>query len=309
MKNYNSKLGKPKSFSLVEILIIIGIMAVLIAIAIPSYRFFQKETDLNNSTEEIINVLRLAQNKTLASEGTALEGGSRYGVYFDAVSTPDQYTLFKGTSYASRDNPADEIHKLSDSLEISGINLSGGSEVVFDRILGTTSQSGSVSIRLKDTPDKIKTIYVENSGQVSLTSPTVPFPPDTSRIKDSRHVHFTYGQDAQTAVTLHLVFPGFTGDNYDISFQDYLNPGKTEFYWEGTVAVGPTGNKTDQKLKIHTHSIDIATGNAQFSIHRDKRYNDKALSITLYDQNLINYTADGQTAKGDSVFVSEPQWQ
>jgi Tfp pilus assembly protein FimT len=304
MKNYNSKLGKSKSFSLVEILIIIGIMAVLIAIAIPSYRFFQKETDLNNSTEEIINTLRLAQNKTLASEGP-----SRYGVYFDAVSTPDQYTLFKGTSYASRDNPADEIHKLANSLEISDINLSGGSEIVFDRILGTTSQFGSVSIRLKDTPDKIKTIYVENSGQVSLTSPTVPS--DTSRIKDSRHGHFTYSQDAQEAVTLHLIFPDFPGDNYDISFQNYLNnylnPGKTEFYWEGTVAVGPTGSKTDQKLKIHTHSLGITS--AQFSIHRDKRYNDKALSITLDDQNLINYTADGQTAKGASVFVSEPQWQ
>jgi len=302
MKNYNSKLGKSESFSLVEILIIIGITAVLIAIAIPSYRFFQKETDLNNSTEEIINTLRLAQNKTLASEGP-----SRYGVYFDAVFTPDQYTLFKGTSYASRDNPADEIHKLADSLEISEINLSGGLEVVFDRILGTTSQFGFVSIRLKDTPDKIKTIYVDNSGQVSLASPAVPS--DMSRIKDSRHVHFNYNQNAKTATTLHLIFPDFPGDNYDISFQSYLNTGQTEFYWEGTVAVGPAGSKTDQKLKIHTHSIDIFTGNAQFSIHRDKRYNDKALSITLDDENLINYTADGQTTKGDSVFVPELQWQ
>jgi Tfp pilus assembly protein FimT len=304
MKNYNSKLGKSKSFSLVEILIIIGIMAVLIAIAIPSYRFFQKEADLNNSVEEIINVLRLAQNKTLASEGP-----SRYGVYFDAVSTPGQYTLFKGTSYASRDNPADEIHKLANSLEISEINLSGGAEVIFDRILGTTSQFGSVSIRLKDTPDKIKTIYVENSGQVSLTSPTVPS--DTSRIKDSRHVHFTYDQDAQEAITLHLIFPDFPGDSYDISFQNYLNPEETEFYWEGIILVGPAGSKTEQKLKIHTHSLTFTA--TQFCIHRplspDQSYNDKALSITLDSQNLINYTADGQTAKGASVFVSEPQWQ
>jgi len=289
-----------KSFSLIEILIIIGIVITLVAIAVPSYRFFQKETDLNNSAEEIINVLRLAQNKTLASEGA-----SRYGVYFNQSTNPHQYTLFKGGSYAGRDSSFDENHKLADSLEISEINLSGGSEVVFDRILGTTSQFGSVSIRLKDTPEKVKTIYVDNSGQVSLTFPTVPS--DTSRIKDSRHVHFTYNQDAQTATTLHLIFPDFPGDNYDISFQNYLNPEKTEFYWEGTISVGPIGNKADQKLKIHTHSLGIAS--AQFSIHRDKRYNDKALSITLDYQNLINYTADGQTAQGTSVFVSEPQWQ
>ncbi len=290
-----------RGFTLVEILVIIGIMVILVAFAIPSYRFFQRESDLNNSAEEIINTLRLAQSKTLASEGA-----SQYGVYFDQTISPHQYTLFKGTGYTLRDSSFDEIHKLPESIEIFAINLNGGgSEVIFDRILGTTSHFGSLSIRLKNDPGKTKNIYIENSGQVDLLPSSAPS--DTERIKDSRHVHFTYNQDAATAITLHLIFSDYPADNFDIDFQFYLNPGKTKFYWEGSVLAGPAGSKTEQKLIIQTHSLGITS--AQFSIHRDRRYNDKALEITLDDQNLIDYTANGDTTQGSSIHVTGPQWQ
>lgn len=288
-------------FTLVEILVIIGIMLILMGLAIPSYRFFQKESDLTNSAEEIISTLRLAQNKTLASEGA-----SQFGVYFNQSTTPHQYTLFKGENYGVRDESFDKIHKLSSFLEISEINLVGGaSEVVFDRVFGTTLQSGYLSIRLRDSPAKTKSIYIENFGRIELGSSTPPS--DTERIKDSRHVHFTYSQNAKDAITLHLVFPDYPADNFDIAFQTYLNLGKTEFYWEGKVLVGPSGNKTEQNLIIQTHSLELTY--AQFSVHRDRRYNDKALEITLDDQNLINYTVQGNTAKGSSIHVSEPEWQ
>lgn len=298
---------KRRGFTLVEILVIIAITVILIGLAIPSYRFFQKESDLTNNTEEIINTLRLAQNKTLASEGA-----SQYGVYFDQTTSPNQYTLFKGADYALRDSSFDEIHNLPKSVEISEVNLNGGgSEIIFDRISGTTSQFGYLSIRLVDDPTKIRTIYVVNSGKVDLTSPSIPS--DTARNKDSRHVHFDYNQNTQTAVTLHLVFPDYPGDNYNISFQDYLNADKTEFSWEGIISVGPDGSKTEQRLKIHTHSLTFMA--TQFCIHRplslNQSYNDKAMNIYLDDQELIRYAADtkGTTNKGSSIWAEESELQ
>src|SRR4030042_2675322 len=155
-----------RSFPLKKILIIIAITVILIGLTIPAYRFFQKESDLISDAEEIINNLRLTQNKTLASEGA-----SQYGVYFDQYTSPHQYTLFKGNNYALRDSSFDEIHKLSDSVEISGINLSGGgSETIFDRISGTTSQFGELTIRLKNDATKTKTVYIANSGEINLVS-------------------------------------------------------------------------------------------------------------------------------------------
>lgn len=282
-------------------LIVIGIIGILVAFAFPAYRFFQKESDLTNLSVEIVNTIRLAQNKTLASERA-----SQYGVYFDQITIPNRYILFKGGSYGSRDASFDEIHKFSSFVEISEMNLAGGvSEVVFNRVSGETLQSGNIFLRLKIDPTKIKTIYIESSGRVDLVSS--PTPSDEERIKDSRHVHFTYNQDARNAATLHLIFLNYPADNSDIDFQANLNPGKTKFYWEGSVLVGPVGNKTEQKLFIQTHSLDLTA--AQFSVHRDRRYNDNALEITLDDQNLIHYTADGQTTKGSSVHVTDPQWQ
>jgi len=157
-------------FTLVEMLVILGIMAILLALAIPTYRSFQRESDLNNATEEIINTLRVAQNKTLASEGA-----SQYGVYFDQTTAPHQITLFKGGDYAGRDPLLDEIHKLSESIKIYDISLAGGkTEVVFKRLSGETSETGNLSLQLISDPTKTKTIYIENSGQVSLGSPSVP---------------------------------------------------------------------------------------------------------------------------------------
>ena len=288
-----------KSFTLIELLVIIGTMIILMALATPAFRIFQKESDLNDSAEEIINILRLAQNKTLASEGA-----SQWGIYFDDTTTPHQYTLFKGNNYAARDSNFDEVHKLPKTIEIYEINL-GGKEVVFNRVSGETNQSGNIKIRLISDISKTKIIYVENSGQIGLTSPNIPS--DVDRVKDSRHLHFNYNQNAQNATTLHLIFPDYPADNYDISFQDYLNVDKTEFSWEGKVLVGPAGSKTEQRLKIHTHSLTSAV--AQFCIHRDRRYNDKALNITLDSQNLINYTTDGEVTKGSSIYVSEPELQ
>lgn len=298
-----TKSQKLKGLTLIELLVTVGILIILAAIVIPNLRFFQKESDLNNAAEEIINTLRLAQNKTLASEGA-----SQYGVHFDATSTPNQYILFKGTDYASRATSSDEIYKLPKTVEISEIDLWGGTEVVFERVTGytsTTDQFGKISLEFKNDPSKTKTIYVESSGPVGLTSPSTPS--DENRIKDSRHIHLDYSRQIATFTeSLTLTFD--TVLTKEIPFADYLKDG--HFFWEDEVDV----EGEIQKLKIHTHRLN--NPDTQFSIHRDQRYNNKALTIDIDDTptdsdpgTLITYTAQGETATGTSIYVSNLQWQ
>lgn len=285
-------------FTFFELLIVIGVLAILTVMAFPAFQLFRGESDLNETAEESINSLRLAQNKTLASEGA-----SNYGVHFES----DKFVLFKGVNYDSL-APDNDVHNLRKPLEIYAINLAGGgSKIVFDRVVGTTAQFGSVSLRLKADTSKTRTIYIKNSGQIGLTSPSIPS--DEDRIKDSRHVHFDYSRVIATS-TEKLTLTLDSSVTEEIIIADNLEDG--QIYWEGEVDVGGS----TQKLTIQTHILNDPVEGSQFSIHRDRRYNNKILDIDISGDsgitpNLINYSADGlTTSKGTSIYVTEePDWQ
>lgn len=292
---------KDKGFTLIETLTILGVLIIITATAVPAYRRFQKETDLTNGVEEIINVLKVAQSKTLASEKD-----SQWGVYFSTISTPHKYTLFKGADYASRDVSSDRIYNIPSLVEIYNIDLIGaGQEIVFDRLTGLTEQYGQISLRLKENILETKTIIIENSGQIFHEQAVFD---DQNRIKDSRHLHFDYSRSINTLTeTLILTFTYNSSsviENIDIS----NNIRDNQIDWEGEVEV----DGQIQKLKIHTHRLNDAMLGTQFCVHRDRTYNNKALKLELSADSsgdLIKYDANGQTTQGTSIYVSEPVWQ
>lgn len=298
-----SNVKMEKGFTLIEVLVIIGIVIILMAITILNYRFFLKETDLDQSTEEIINILRLAQNKTLASEGA-----SQYGVYFDRAVSPNQYTLFKGTSYALRETAFDRVYELPKEIEIYEINLDGGYEVIFNRIIGDTSQAGNLSLRLIDNPSKTITIYVANSGKITLNNPP---PPTNGRIVDSRHVHFDLGWSIKDATTLKFYFPDILPpETKEVTMADYFDGLKTEFDWTGTFEI----QGIDQIFQVHTHSLDVF--DTLLCIHRDRTQGRTNQEVIIYivhegiDKEIAHYEADaGDTVNKGSSVINEMKVQ
>jgi len=276
-------------FVLIELLVVIGIMGLMMALLYVNLGFFQKGKTVDEAANEIVRTLRLAQSKTLSSEGD-----SSFGVYFET----DRFTLFKGAVF-NPGAPDNEVHQLNSALKISEINLGGPSATVFERLTGALPTSGSVKLELVNASSTNKTIFVDASGAISLSSDV---PSDANRIKDSRHTHVLYSQNTKTASTLALVFPN---DSFtqNIDYRANLNADKSQFYWEGRVTVGGSV----QVLKIHSHQLtDTST---LFCIHRDRRFNSKALNISLDGQNLIDYTANGTTTQGTSLWAGAPQWQ
>lgn len=303
MKIKNQKLKTQNSFTLVELLLIVSILIFLTAFSFPVFRYFQRRFDLENSAQEIINTLRLAQNKTLASEGA-----NSWGIYFSTSTVPHQYILFKGENFLSRESVFDEVYKLPRSVEIYEINFfAGESEIVFDRVTGLPRQFGKISLKLKIEPSTTKSIYLDNSGQIGLTVPSPP--PDENRVKDSRHIHLNYSREISTStewLTLTFTYDGSIITK-DIPISENLKEG--QIYWEGEVNVGGK----IQKLKIHTHRFN--NPDTQFCIHRDRRYNDKALIIEINGDpdpdlgSLISYTAEGEIVNGTSIYVTNLEWQ
>lgn len=277
-------------FTIIEIIIVIAILAILLAIVISNFPYFNETTNLNNNVQEFISTLKLAQNRALSSDSY-----SQYGVYINTGVSPNQYVLFQGPTYAG--STAGQTYTLDKSLEFYNISLGGGSEIAFDKLDGAADESGSVGIRVKSDTGTNKTIYVASSGAVGSTSPAGAS--DTNRVKDSRQVQFTYSRYINTATeNIVLTFNG--SQTVTIPINSFISSGQLE--WLDTTSVGGS----DQTIEINTHSLNNNSVSV-FSIRRDMRYNNKSLKITISGDStgyLAQYAADGSTPTYSSIYVS-----
>ncbi len=144
-----------------EIIVIIGIIAIISVITVPKLADFQQQQALNNTSEDIVSLLNEARNSTISSKNS-----NTYGVHFQT----DKAILFAGTSYSS--SPSNKQIDF-DSAVISpitgGINLSGnGSDVVFERITGETTQNGTIVLELVKHTDKQKIITINLTGVIDV---------------------------------------------------------------------------------------------------------------------------------------------
>lgn len=292
MKNFLNK--NNAGFTIVELIIVIAILAILAAIPIADFVLMQKRTNLDNAAQDFIGIVRFAQNKTLAADSA-----SQYGVYLDTLVFPNKYTLFKGASYALRDVSSDQVYSLSDTIEFYDVSFAGGNEIVFNKVTGVTQESGNVSLRVKADPSQNKTVYISNFGVVSFNQ--APTSLDTNRVKDSRHITFDYSSPSPSTIINENIVLTFDGGSVvqQIPISTYSTSGPLD--WEGSVLVGGVS----QKIHIHTYN-NISSSNLQFSIFRDRRYNNKSLVITISNDttgSLVQYSADGLSVLHSSIYV------
>lgn len=293
---FQSKSGA--GFTLIEILVVIGIIGLFIGLSIPQLRSFQQVSHLENINKEVIVALRLVQSRTLASKGAL-----QHGVYFDAVSVPNQYILFEGSSYATRDVLKDEVKVLKKEVEISSILLGGGNEVVFARLTGQANLEGAVIFRLIKDIDRTKVVSILASGSVQEGN-AVSYS-DDNRVVDSRHVEVVYqGRDIAVATeSIRLIFPDIT-----FSFSVISNMSEGEILWEGDIV----SQGVEQHIKIHTLLLNDSLQGTIFSLHRDRDKNTESLQVELSQDatgNLISYDAAGTVTKGTSIYAQDPTIQ
>ncbi|TSC56895.1 MAG: hypothetical protein Greene071421_405 [Parcubacteria group bacterium Greene0714_21] len=288
-----------RGFGLIELLVTIGIVAILGAIALPVSHYLEEDAALGNTAKEIAGTLQLAQSKTLASEGA-----DSYGVFFDTNAST--YTFFKGANFSQRDTASDVVSILPKSIEFSSVTFPAG-EVVFTKITGFPNSAGSLGLGVKQRPQKTQSVFLGSSGEINTLVSSIPS--DLARVKDSRHMHIAYAGRtiATVSETLKITFPN-QGSPVFQSIVIANNLVQGQIFWEGSVNVGVQA----QKLKIHTHFLNDPVNNTLFSIHRDKRFNTKGFFLELSGDssgNVITYDDQGQTTKGTSIYVSSPELQ
>ena len=145
-----------KGLSIAEILVALGIMALVVSIFLSTFISFRKNQALDKDTEAIVEVLVEARRQTLDSKNS-----SNYGVHLSAA----QITSFTGGVYNSGDS-SNINYPLNSTDTILTISLvGGGSDVVFNRLTGETSESGTVVVSSPGI-SRTKTVTIYKTGVI-----------------------------------------------------------------------------------------------------------------------------------------------
>jgi prepilin-type N-terminal cleavage/methylation domain-containing protein len=129
---YQTKYKKASGgFSIIEILVVLGIFAILFAISTSVYGSLKVQNNLSMALGSTVEALRYAENKARAGEQD-----SSWGV---KIAT-NQITVFSGTNFAGRNSDNDQTVNFP-----GGVSASGISEIVFDKITGKTNNIGTVT--------------------------------------------------------------------------------------------------------------------------------------------------------------------
>ncbi|MFA7286526.1 MAG: prepilin-type N-terminal cleavage/methylation domain-containing protein [Patescibacteria group bacterium] len=280
---------KRNGYTLVELIIGTSIMLLLSSVAYSSFRGLEFRLRLESTAQNIMRTLEEAQTRTIAARSD-----TNYGVHFDATS----YTLFPGGTYAVG-AVGNEVHELPSGVAMA-VSIGDGSDVVFERVRGVASASGTVIVSLTSDPTLTRTVVINLLAPAQLSSAVAPI---NTRLVDTRHVDFNLGWGIQSATTLRLVFhnPPSADVTEDIPMASYRASDSTSFDWSGVVGV----NGDNQTMRIHTHTMTPTT--TVLSVHRDRRFNTKAVDILIDGQAIASFAADGTLTTQGSGGVSTVQ--
>ncbi len=149
---------RQSGLTLLESLIGLTIIMILAGVAIWPFRALRDEQLLKGAVEDVLSVLNNARAQTLAGSAQ-----SQYGVHFEN----DTITLFRGDMYPG---VTEQIITLPPRVVFGAISLAGGgAEVVFQRLTGATTQTGSVVVELASDATKRRVVEIYSSGLINET--------------------------------------------------------------------------------------------------------------------------------------------
>ncbi len=147
-----------KGFSLIEVLVVLGIMTLVAGIVFTSFSGFQKSKSVTSDAETVAEILRQAKNETIASKNS-----NAYGVHFDS----NTMTIFVGPTY-SVGSATNRVIPLPSNNTTLSTSLQGGvSYVLFQKISGETAQNGTVTVSSSGTTNT-KTVTIYRTGVVEM---------------------------------------------------------------------------------------------------------------------------------------------
>jgi len=159
----NGRLNGKSGFTLVEMILTVSLFALIFASVSVVFANMVNAQGLLSKGNEVVQSLREARSNAVAQREN-----SDWGVRLDNISSPHQYIVFRGSTYASRDTSFDQVIIFPESVELDNISIGGGQDIIFIKRTGRTSQSGSFDL-IADS--ETYTVSINSLGLVDYTLP------------------------------------------------------------------------------------------------------------------------------------------
>ena len=140
-----------RGFSLVEVLVVIGIFLVLGAVVLPVAGNFYTSSSLEQESNNLVTALRSAHTRSLARFNN-----SAHGVFLEPAVVPPRYTLYQGVNYAGRQTAYDVVTILPPSFTLS--TTIAGADIRFSAGPALTSDVGTITLTPSGQAPRIITV-------------------------------------------------------------------------------------------------------------------------------------------------------
>ncbi len=149
------------SFTLVEILVVLGILAIISTTGFVELSQFKGKQNFDLDAQSIVEAIGSAQNKAIQQEG-----GTAWGIRFDNSTSSYSYQVFQGSSYSAAAVVSSET--LSSATAYSNPPPGFYIDVVFAARTGLPTSGSATSIVIKRTGGSgLYTIMVNSGGRIS----------------------------------------------------------------------------------------------------------------------------------------------
>jgi Tfp pilus assembly protein FimT len=167
VKKNNKRLNL--SFTLIEIIIILGILLISTGISLSFYNRFNQETDLEVEVNKITDLINLAKKKSMSYDISLAGEDCQFSGFQIFFPSNNQYQL----QLCCRSDCLENVNLNSFKLKLNIILMNYPSAITFFPTLGKTDKDYSLIVK-HNLINKCKQININKEGVVNINNITCP---------------------------------------------------------------------------------------------------------------------------------------